>query len=586
MLKIVAIMAVRNVAKTLPIVLQQYIDNQIDVHMIDNGSTDATPSIIQQHMNSPIVKVHHQEYSGSFKLESQMGLKQDIIATLDADWVMHVDGDEIFEPPELTDVPIRWFERILPWTQARETEQPRLRQFIEQCHHHGYDVIDCDEFVFVPNSDTDEPRDFVQGLRSYYYFAPPKRTLHRFQRVEGSLGGWAKTGGHRLDLKGRNLAPQRVRLRHYMGLSFDHLRAQYLGRVFSREDLLSGKHRKRVATTTEFIAHPDPKQLHNLDKDDWRTDSPLDTHLMFNQPKPYVVPKPLAPSSGRHRPFPFIVGVGRSGTTLLRMLVDAHPDIVITPETGWLMKLIRNLRAKSVDINKVREDILATPNWPDMNLGMATLNEILGAYDAQQPADTLRAIYQAYGRKHGVKRVGDKTPRHNLRMYQIASFLPEARFIHIIRDGRDVALSYQNVWFGPNDIREAAMFWIWRIREARQQAQFLPHYMEVQYEELILNTEDVLRQIGEFVELPYDPIQLENQLQADIRLKELKEVVRPQQTITVEERHEIHKLVSSPPDKSRIGRWKQEMSKEDLVLFERIAGGMLSDLGYERATDA
>jgi hypothetical protein len=563
MLSICSVIAVHNAAKTLGTVLSHLERNRINVHIIDHGSTDRTPQIIAQHKGAPVIEVTHLEFDGVFRLKQQLELKEAIVKNLAVDWVIHTDADEILESPN---------------------ESESLREMIERLDREGFDIIDCDEFVFAPVEDVSEPQDFVNEMRHYYHFSPVGRTLHRAQKRANARLSWSATGGHKLPLDGRKLAPERMRLRHYMGLSLDRLRSQYLGRVFAGEDLQRGWHHNRVPTTQGFVVKPDVSRLLNLDVDGWRTDQPEQSHLLFHQPHRYETPQKLQISDAR-RPFPFIVGVGRSGTTLLRLLLDAHPEIAVTPETHWLRGAVRTLLADPTDAAGVRKNILSEPSWADMGISVHELDNIIASHNHECTGDTLRKIYQHYGSRHGVARVGDKTPLHNLAMHNIASILPEARFIHIIRDGRDVAVSYRDLWFGPGrDIRAAAMLWMWRIREARQQAQFLPHYLEVRYEALATDPEKVLLDIARFIDLPFDPVQLTAHLRAEERLGEFQDIARNGRTVTAEKRRGIHKLTSSPPDPSRVGRWASLMDSADLATFERIAGDMLTDLGYARAT--
>jgi hypothetical protein len=562
-LPIFAVIAVHNAAKTLGPVLAHLEQNRISVHIIDHGSTDATPHIISRYRMAPVIGEMRQEFDGVFRLKEQLQFKEAVIKNLTAGWVIHLDADEILESP---------------------VEGESLRGLIERLDGDGCDVIDCDEFVFVPFEDAAEPRDFVNEMHHYYHFSPKGRTLHRAQRCANARLSWSATGGHQLPLDGRKLAPEHIRLRHYIGLSLDHLRSQYLGRVFAGEELQQGWHHNRVPTTQEFITKPDVSQVLDLRVDGWRIDRPEQSHLFFHQPYPFKTLENLRPSE-IHLPLPFIVGVGRSGTTLLRLLLDAHPEIVVTPETHWLRGAVRMLLANPTDTAGVRREILSEPRWADMGISVQELDAILASHNHERPGDTLRKIYQHYGSRHRAYRVGDQTPLHNLAMHDIARTLPEARFIHIIRDGRDVAVSYRELWFGPGrDIRAAAMLWMWRIREARQQAQFLPHYLEVRYETLVTEPEKVLRDIARFIDLPFDPIQLTAYLRAEERLGEFQDIVRNGRTVTAERLREIHKLTSTPPDPSRIGRWASLMDPTDLATFERIAGDMLTDLGYARAT--
>ena len=277
-------------------------------------------------------------------------------------------------------------------------------------------------------------------------------------------------------------------------------------------------------------------------------------------------------------PAPFIVGVGRSGTTLLRLMLDAHPQLAIPSETLFLQELIKQTATpeRFVDI------AAASETWPNMAMSREELSA--AAAGASSLSDAIRAFYRHYARRHGKTRWGDKTPYYRVSMTGIARLLPEAHFIHVIRDGRDSALSYQGLWFGPgDDFEKQARFWSEAIGNARTQARDLAHYSEVRYEALVAEPEKILRGICAGLELDFDPAMLAYHRTAADRLDELKRPFGPKDRTPkdMETFMAIHDRAKTPPDESRIGRWRTEMSAEDLRRYETIAGPMLRALGYE-----
>ncbi len=157
--------------------------------------------------------------------------------------------------------------------------------------------------------------------------------------------------------------------------------------------------------------------------------------------------------------------------------------------------------------------------------------------------------------------------------------------MHLIRDGRDVALSLSEVSWGPGDVQAAAAKWVDELGRARHRARRLAPgtYMELRYEDLVADPEPLLRGIADFVDLPWDPGMLSYHRGAEDRMKEVIRDFHPLGggTITAEERQRQHELVSSPPSSSRVGRWRTEMSPEDREAFEAVAGKLLAELGYE-----
>ena len=139
-------------------------------------------------------------------------------------------------------------------------------------------------------------------------------------------------------------------------------------------------------------------------------------------------------------PAPFVVGLTRSGTTLLRMMLDAHPLLTIPPETHFLPDLIKAARAER-GTEGMLEAITSNRTWGDFGIGEEEMRERLAAVESGDGAGAVRAFFAAYADKQGKPRWGDKTPAYMLAVQRIGRTLPESRFVHLIRDGRDVALS-------------------------------------------------------------------------------------------------------------------------------------------------
>ncbi len=209
-------------------------------------------------------------------------------------------------------------------------------------------------------------------------------------------------------------------------------------------------------------------------------------------------------------PLPMVVGVGRSGTTLLRLMLDAHPGLAIPAETGFLVPVA----ALAGSGDEAREELFRTatsfPNWPDLAVPVELFRAELDRLEPFTLTAGCRCFYHLYARLHGKPRAGDKTPPYALHLGAIHALLPEARFVHIVRDGRDVARSFRGLWFSPGDeIETLARTWRDTILTARRLAERVPHYLEVRYEDLIREPETVLRRVCAFAELPFHPATLD-----------------------------------------------------------------------------
>jgi hypothetical protein len=286
-------------------------------------------------------------------------------------------------------------------------------------------------------------------------------------------------------------------------------------------------------------------------------------------------------------PFPFIVGSARSGTTLLRLMLDAHPDLAIPPETKFLPRLLADGGSSARSPEELAEAIAATRNWRDFGLDPDDLVRQMRAAGATTPAAAIRAFFALYADRAGKPRFGDKTPGYVDDMEAIAAALPEARFVHLIRDGRDVALSLreraERRGAHPAPIAKMARKWRRKIRGARRQARGLAAYREVLYEDLVLEPEATLRDVCAFLELDHDPAMLRYHEHAAERIAELADVPAAggRSERSAAERHAAHALTSEPPLAARVARWRSEMAAADREAFEGEAGDLLRDLGYE-----
>jgi hypothetical protein len=266
-----------------------------------------------------------------------------------------------------------------------------------------------------------------------------------------------------------------------------------------------------------------------------------------------------SPSPSQTGPI-FIGGAGRSGTTLIRAMLDSHPRICCGPE----LKLLAMVG--------------------DFYNGVVTqLPPFLTAYGVtplklrRSFRQFVESIVDDYCRAAGKQRWAEKTPNNVLHFIPLAEIFPDARFIHMVRDGRDVACSLMKmVWTDmrtgqrcdyTQDIGRAAQYWRFFILAARQS---LAHpalagrVLTLQYEQLATEPEPAMRKVLEFLAEPWDPAVL------TYYLKDRSH--EPVDSNT--------KQISEPTYTRSIGRWRTEMSQPDRIAFEREAGDLLREFGY------
>lgn len=269
----------------------------------------------------------------------------------------------------------------------------------------------------------------------------------------------------------------------------------------------------------------------------------------------------------------FIIGVHRSGTTLLRYMLNSSPRIYIPPESDFIPYFF--LRDPMAKLSEKRlAHILQTiftryrfvREWqgepPDASA-------FLEAMPSRTPAGLLTALYRTYADQHGAVRWGDKTPIYTSYVDLIHRMFPQAQFVHIIRDGRDVGLSMLDKWGQKEfhiDLYFTARNWVKRIRQAQTAgARLGPNlYRELRYERLVQYSERELQSLCDFLGETYVP-----------------EMAQPH--ILGRERISAGGFsdpVRHPPNTRRVERWRQEMSAVDQRLFQRVTGTLLNELGY------
>lgn len=276
-------------------------------------------------------------------------------------------------------------------------------------------------------------------------------------------------------------------------------------------------------------------------------------------------------------PVPFIVGSPRSGTTLLRFMLDAHPEMAIPPETGFFMEG----EIFSADRDRFFEEIINfspnAPRWRDFHIAKKDFHEELLKIHPFFTADGFRAFYLFYAGRFGKKKYGDKTPLHGLQMKRIEDIFPEARFIHVVRNGRDAAVSLRKQWFSPgHDIEIQARYWKDNIRTMQEQGKQCRHYLEIRYEDLIAHTEDVLRKVCEFIEMDFHSDMLVYYERTPERLREHHGSV----VVSQEDRLKQQIATTLPPSSSFIGAAAKEWTEEEKQKFDMIAGDVLREYGY------
>lgn len=270
----------------------------------------------------------------------------------------------------------------------------------------------------------------------------------------------------------------------------------------------------------------------------------------------------------------FIVGSSRSGSTLLRLMLASHSRIAIPSETWYLIALLETFPFD----RPLRENEAAAAvammtshyTWPDMGLDATEFRHRAANLSGVRLRDLVEIVYRWHMEVEGKSRWGDKTPAYIEIVPALAAMFDDAKFIHLIRDGRDVAKSFQRQgWHGP---------WMYGYTREWRRAVELDlklgrtllneRILRVRYEDLVLQPEAALRRVCAFIDERFEDQMLRWRGRVD-------------EAIPGREKG-IHASLDRDMDSSDVGRWKREMTSREVFVAEALIGAQLSHFGYER----
>jgi hypothetical protein len=266
-----------------------------------------------------------------------------------------------------------------------------------------------------------------------------------------------------------------------------------------------------------------------------------------------------------------VLGVSRSGTTLLRVMLDRSSQLAI-PNESFFVPLLADRHLLRIDPDEFVDDLRRLKTVREWGVPLAKVRARLRE---QMPIGlAIAAIYEVYAEEHGKQRWGDKTPMYMRHLPLLRRLFPDAQYVHLIRDGRDAAISFLSMpegiafetWAHPRTPAAFASVWRTEVAAARRHGQRLgpDRYLEVRYEDLVADAEGTLRRICSFAALPYEPAM------TDYTGSESEE--------------QAHQQSLKRPLTPGLRDWRTQMSAGDAGAFESVAGDLLRELGYE--TDA
>jgi len=248
---------------------------------------------------------------------------------------------------------------------------------------------------------------------------------------------------------------------------------------------------------------------------------------------------------------------------MLRSLLRSHPNLTIPTESHFIPRFYKAYGDPPTEFEarRLARRILSL-HWVKLWDLELTSDHFASCRSYSQMVSLL---FGAWARREGKPRWGDKTPLNLTEMPTLLQIFPEAKIIHIVRDGRDVALSWLQTGYHPRNLYFAARLWNRWVGQAFHTGQELPavNYLLVQYESLLGSPSKTMRNICKFIDEPYTedvtmltPTPIEQLLPA--RQVSYREIVT-----------------------SNAAKWRTRMSRSDRVCFESVAGDLLEAFGYE-----
>ncbi len=256
-MRITAVLAIRDEEYYLANCLRHLVRSGVDFVIIDNGSSDKSAEIYRRReFSKGLVDVQELPFTGAFSLGDQLRKKMDVIGRLETDWVLHVDADEEMHS---------------------NVEGEPLNQALSRLEAQGWNVVNFDEFVFLPiECDYIPEAGGNQPILHYYFFQPFSPRLMRAWKKSNGFS-LVEHGGHLLTGADLRLAPENLVLRHYIVRSQDHAFHKYIERKFAADEVAGGSHIHRINQPLESFVFPPAKSLRKVS-------APEDCHMDRSDP--------------------------------------------------------------------------------------------------------------------------------------------------------------------------------------------------------------------------------------------------------------------------------------------------------------
>lgn len=273
---------------------------------------------------------------------------------------------------------------------------------------------------------------------------------------------------------------------------------------------------------------------------------------------------PELPDPERARPI-FVVGAPRSGTSMLRFMLDRHPSVGLCDETHFFY-YVYSRRRHFGDLSDPDARRRLVERYLEMkNIRVLGLDREALARTLERHGDSYRLFFllllDRYAHETGKSRPGEKSPDHALHVDTLCRWYPRCRIVHLVRDPRAVVGSLRRMPWARNSVLANARWWR-RNTAAPLHLRGRENYLLVRYEDLVSDPGSELTRICAHLGEPYSEAMLEPEDAEDHR----PWTERARRRVT----------------RNRVDRWREELSETEVALVEHVAGSVMEELGYRR----
>jgi len=261
----------------------------------------------------------------------------------------------------------------------------------------------------------------------------------------------------------------------------------------------------------------------------------------------------------------FIVGVGRSGTSMLQSMLNSHSQIAFPPETHF----IRNYLAKYEDLAKIKTEIINDEDLQKLNIDILDLLE-----KTTDSVEFYKLLLQKYLEKENKNIIGDKDPKNIEYLKTIKKYFPNAYIIHIYRDPRAVIASRLKAkWSKDRPFWQHLLAYKAQFNYGREVGEklFDDNYIEIKYEKLVENPQEELQRLCKSLDISYENGMLDFYKQA--------------QKVVVGEEKDWKGDVFKPVQTKNIKKWKNDLTQDQIETIECVLKNEMEKLGYKKTAN-